>query len=226
MFNLEQSIAQWRRQMLAAGIKSPVPLEELEIHLREEIERQMKSGMNGQEAFDFAIQQIGQAGTLRKEFGKGGEVMSARVRKFNIIVCGVTAVLFGLTGVRLLFPSFGKSPSPSFHERLTISVVFVSAALILWSWRFSYRFFPVFSKQMRIIVAFLCIVLSGLCAVLAWHLVLPSVNSIDQLTNLSRGEQEQLIAGAAWIMLPLPLALSIIYALEEAAYRKTAMSDL
>ena len=26
----------WRRQMIAAGIKTPVPLEELEIHLREE----------------------------------------------------------------------------------------------------------------------------------------------------------------------------------------------
>jgi len=39
MFELEKSIADWRRQMLAAGIKSPLPLEELEIHLREEIER-------------------------------------------------------------------------------------------------------------------------------------------------------------------------------------------
>ena len=39
MFDLEQSITNWRKQMLAAGIKSPVPLEELEIHLREEIER-------------------------------------------------------------------------------------------------------------------------------------------------------------------------------------------
>jgi len=30
MFNLEQSIADWRRQMIAGGIKTPVPLEELE----------------------------------------------------------------------------------------------------------------------------------------------------------------------------------------------------
>ena len=39
MFDLEQAIAGWRRQMLAAGIQSPVPLEELGIHLRDEIER-------------------------------------------------------------------------------------------------------------------------------------------------------------------------------------------
>ena len=37
MFGLEQAIADWRQQMLAAGIKTPVPLEELEIHLREDI---------------------------------------------------------------------------------------------------------------------------------------------------------------------------------------------
>ena len=42
MFNLEQAILEWRRRMLASDIKSPAPMDELEIHLREEIERQMK----------------------------------------------------------------------------------------------------------------------------------------------------------------------------------------
>ncbi len=50
---------------------------------------------------------------------------------------------------------------------------------------------------------------------LVLHLVLSSANSIDQL-----------LARAAWTMLPLALAAGIIYALEEAAYRKTATSDL
>jgi hypothetical protein len=70
MFNLEQSIAEWRRQMLAAGIKWPVPLEELESHLREEIERQMKSGMGEQQAFEIAALQIGEAVGIKSEFGK------------------------------------------------------------------------------------------------------------------------------------------------------------
>jgi hypothetical protein len=60
MFDLEKSIAEWRKQMLAVGIKSPVPLEELEIHLREEIERQIKSGLNEQNTFEISVQQIGQ----------------------------------------------------------------------------------------------------------------------------------------------------------------------
>jgi hypothetical protein len=70
MFDLEQSIADWRTQMLAAGIKTPVPLEELEIHLREEIERKMKSGLNEQRAFEISVQQIGQAQPLKMEFKK------------------------------------------------------------------------------------------------------------------------------------------------------------
>jgi hypothetical protein len=68
MFDLEQSIAEWRRQMLAAGIKTPVPLEELEIHLREEVDQQMKSGLNEQEVFNSAVQTIGQGKVLENEF--------------------------------------------------------------------------------------------------------------------------------------------------------------
>jgi len=41
MFDLEQSISDWRRQMLAAGIWTPVPLDELETHLRTDIGQQM-----------------------------------------------------------------------------------------------------------------------------------------------------------------------------------------
>jgi hypothetical protein len=75
MFDLEQAIAEWRGQMLAAGIRAPVPLEELEIHLRDELEQQVKSGLNAQQAFEIAVQRIGQAHALKKEFLKvGGDV--------------------------------------------------------------------------------------------------------------------------------------------------------
>ena len=70
MFDLEKSIADWRNQMLAAGIKTPVPLEELEIHLREDIEKQIQSGTNPQQAFESSVQQIGHADELEAEFKK------------------------------------------------------------------------------------------------------------------------------------------------------------
>jgi hypothetical protein len=43
---------------------------------------------------------------------------------------------------------------------------------------------------------------------------------------LSVNTTGQLLAATAWTMLPLALAASIIFALEEAAYRKTAAPDL
>jgi hypothetical protein len=78
MFDLEKAVANWRRQMLAAGIKAPAPLDELEIHLREEIERQMKSGLTEAQAFVFATQQMGEAGLLKNEFQK------VRTRNWNL----------------------------------------------------------------------------------------------------------------------------------------------
>jgi hypothetical protein len=72
MFNLEKSITEWRRQMLLAGIKNPSVVDELESHLREDVERQMQAGFTGEEAFQAAVQRIGQPNSLRREFGKIG----------------------------------------------------------------------------------------------------------------------------------------------------------
>jgi hypothetical protein len=92
MFDLEQSITEWRKQMLAAGIKTPVPLEELEIHLREEIERQMKSGLNEQKAFEISAQQIGQPKMLDSEFKKSERTF---MKKTLIVLAGILGVMVG-----------------------------------------------------------------------------------------------------------------------------------
>ena len=70
MFNLEQAIAEWRKRMRAAGIQSPVPLEELEEHLREEIEAQVNLGRSEAAAFEVAAQNIGPARGLKAEFNR------------------------------------------------------------------------------------------------------------------------------------------------------------
>ena len=54
--NLEENILAWRKQMLAAGIKTPAPLEELENHLRDAIDRQVRSGLGEQGAFAAVCQ--------------------------------------------------------------------------------------------------------------------------------------------------------------------------
>jgi hypothetical protein len=58
MPDIELSIAEWRRQMLAAGIKTPALLDELESHLREDVKCEMKAGSNEREAFDRAVARL------------------------------------------------------------------------------------------------------------------------------------------------------------------------
>jgi hypothetical protein len=96
MSDLEQSITDWRKQMLAAGIKAPVPLEELEIHLREEIEQQMKSGLNEQKAFEISIRQIGQPKTLNIEFKKSETTFMKKLGMFAVLI-GAVIILRILT---------------------------------------------------------------------------------------------------------------------------------
>ena len=101
MFNLEQSIAEWRRQMIAEGIKTPVPLEELESHLREEIERQTKSGLDEAEAFRTSVQKMGQARALEGEFKKVEATKEERAWKLKqklilIFASMISLVMSGL----------------------------------------------------------------------------------------------------------------------------------
>jgi hypothetical protein len=73
MFDLEQAIADWRRRMLAAGIKAPALMDELESHLREEIQQQVRSGAGPEQAFEIAVQRVGRPTALREEFAKAAK---------------------------------------------------------------------------------------------------------------------------------------------------------
>jgi hypothetical protein len=70
MFDLEQAIAQWQQQMIAGGIKSPHVMDELESHLRDDVEQQEHNGLSLPQAFETAVQRLGQAAALEGEFEK------------------------------------------------------------------------------------------------------------------------------------------------------------
>ena len=74
--------------MLASGIKAPVPLDELESHLRDDVERRMRVGATAEQAFEAAVQQIGQAGALNHEFTKAGGLRWALLCKVKGIFAG------------------------------------------------------------------------------------------------------------------------------------------
>jgi len=70
MHNLEKLIAEWRKTMMAAPAVSHEILDELENHLRENVEQLVRSGITEREAFLRAVKQLGGAPTIASEFRK------------------------------------------------------------------------------------------------------------------------------------------------------------
>jgi hypothetical protein len=96
MFKLEQAIADWRRRMEAGGIQSKGILDELEGHLRDDIEAQVRSGLDEERAFALAARRLGPANALNHEFAKSTRAPLAPRRMFLrtfYCVCAAVAVL-------------------------------------------------------------------------------------------------------------------------------------
>jgi hypothetical protein len=89
MFNLEQAISEWRQQLAAGGIKTPDVLDELESHLREDVDQQVRSGLNRQQAFQDAAQRFGQASVLKAEFRKADKTAALRLKRIVLAGSGL-----------------------------------------------------------------------------------------------------------------------------------------
>lgn len=72
MFDLDHAISDWREQLASDGIRFPEVLDELESHLRDDIEQQMRSEIGEAQAFQNAIRDVGQPSLLKTEFAKTG----------------------------------------------------------------------------------------------------------------------------------------------------------
>lgn len=129
MFNLDQSIAEWRRQMVAGGIKSPQVLDELESHLRDDVEEQMRVGASALLAFETAVQRLGPAGVLECEFEKVGEARETPERVKNAML-----TLAGIPNQYLNEPmnTLSANIEPRWATYLKASA-FLAPAVILWA---------------------------------------------------------------------------------------------
>jgi len=120
MFDLDEAIVEWRRQMAAGGVKTPEVLDELESHLRDDVEQQVRSGLSTQEAFKVAIRTIGQAKELKAEFQKVGRIRWALLRKIKRMIAACMSVPFPPTtsfnaSARQTL-EFARAEAPRFHH--------------------------------------------------------------------------------------------------------------
>jgi len=128
MFNLDETISEWRRQMAAAGIKSPEALDELESHLRDEVGQQVRSGANARQAFEIAVERIGEIDSIKAEFEKVATTRKTREWAKHAIL-----VLAGIPHSRLATTM--NTPCPNLEPRWATylkAVAFLVPAVGLW----------------------------------------------------------------------------------------------
>src|SRR4051812_47710777 len=94
MFDLERAITEWRKQMVAAGVKNGEVLSELESHLRDDIQREIQAGLTAQRAFKIAVERIGGAQAIKSEFAKIGRPPMALLRRLQSFLFGSNGVTF------------------------------------------------------------------------------------------------------------------------------------
>lgn len=237
MFNLDQAVTEWRRQMVAGGIKNSAVLDELESHLREDIERRLGSGTKGEHAFEAAVRQIGQSDLLKAEFAKIAGLKDGRLGKVIGIAGCVFAGLYSIVLAPHLFTIHELSPAQRIGGLTAVGLTFLSIV----SWRFSYKYLPVIhSRQTRTIASVAC-GLAGLAWLLVFANLLPNVvvphfmggaasaESIrgSVLIGLRQATPDGFRAvfmigiSLLWAMTLAAVLGGIAYGLEEAARRQT-----
>jgi hypothetical protein len=70
MLDLDQEIIAWREAMTKGGVDDPAVLDELESHLRDCIDQEVRSGRDLESAFRAGLERIGPPGVLRREFSR------------------------------------------------------------------------------------------------------------------------------------------------------------
>lgn len=213
MFDLETAIAEWRRQMLAAGIKQGAALDELQEHLRSDIEHQTKSGIETDKAFANAVERFGNGKRVGEEFTK------ARPR-----VCIGFESWFTAVATFLVLSTFAISALSFSILRMSVvqqAVGFAGIGLILMialGWRRIISRVPVVVNQAtRFYLYVLCFAFAFLVpAGLAWLME----SRIDAASN-------SYVIGMIWACVPMPLliCLSVSFCMDRTAREHWGMAS-
>lgn len=162
--------------MIAGGIKTPVPLEELESHLREDVERQMQLGVSAEPAFHRAVEDIGSGEKLEQEFAKVRELKRMRTRQVLrrwSAIAGTALVYSTLATVWFIGVRQGTL-------QITWSEVALAAGAIIpmigfgWAGNSLAKYLPVSTQGVSLAAAFGVIILGAASLRLFWNTITPA----------------------------------------------------
>jgi hypothetical protein len=196
--------------MVAAGIRNAEALSELEGHLRDDVGRQVQSGLCAETAFDIASERIGKSDALANEFEKAASAKELRERKIKLL-CIV------LVGVAYLCPFVLSIPKPwisldASQQWLGIGAIVVSF-LSMFSGLFLRRFLPIIpNRRMRTRVQFASVVPVFVWLIAFAFVILPRL-------ELTFG---QVTVATLWAISPLAIFGGLVFGLDEAARRASA----
>ena len=102
MFDLEERIQSWRESLSSAlGDRLDV-VDELEAHLRDDVEQHVRAGRTAEQAFDAAVTGLGDPNTLAAEFRRAGGPTWLPARVAVALLVSVSVLLAVFIATRLV----------------------------------------------------------------------------------------------------------------------------
>jgi hypothetical protein len=185
MRDLDQLIAEWRRELSEGGLKSPQALDELESHLREDVQRQVKAGATPDQAFASAVRRLGPIHALNVEFRKAnGKLLERLMIAVSVVLVAFIVWMSGFTFVQM---QLGAA------EQFTAYAAVICSLFIACAWRYAVPFLPVIpGRARRMMLGAACIAMGFVIANLCSNFVLP---------HFDRSHERQLPAIGLWLLL-------------------------
>jgi hypothetical protein len=118
MFDLDKAIAEWRRRMALGGLGTPEYLDELESHLRDDVEAGGRAGLSAQQSFEAAVERMGRVRALKNEFAKlRWTRWAVKMKRFVARIFGIPALsLNEFTSSARQTLDFAREEAPRFHH--------------------------------------------------------------------------------------------------------------
>jgi hypothetical protein len=143
MFDLEAAILDWRSQMRREGIGSPAVLDELEGHLRADIDEQIQKGVMAQSAFEAGVRRLGKSDLLQREFSKLDSDRPAPIATIQakMIFAGAAGLIISVTAWMLvrsqMLPGLRLSAEAQAFSLAGFAVF--EFLLLAWLWKIATR---------------------------------------------------------------------------------------